>query len=451
MYIKAYVPFFLSAGYLVSASIATATATTTSTSILAVESPNWLPTFETPSGVNSGYPTGKLNTSSALSHKSLNLSAYPEPWGKLSTTHPEVKAVIAAIDWSKVPKAPVRKVDSKGDMVMTGYSADKDPYCWWSDTNCVKPKASYLPSDISYCPNPTDWGLNYDDGPLNPSGDKELDKWAEPELYNFLAKNNNQKATLFYIGSNVATFPEAAKRALNDGHTICVHTWSHPQMTTKSNYQVVAELYWTLRAIKEATGITTKCWRPPYGDVDDRVRAIAWQMGMRTIIWDQDTNDWNMPGDGGGNLSPSTVDGYFGNWIKKGKTGADKHGHIVLEHELNNATVKMTEKWLPRLQGVFNVVPIHKCMNVSQPYWENNWIYPTEQDEDGFSNTSISSTTTGSITESTFVVESGPSTKVFGVDITIKSNLVKVSSASAFQSSCTTAIVFTILSAVLFF
>jgi hypothetical protein len=135
--------------------------------------------------------------SSTLSHKSLNLSAYPEPWGKLSTTHPEVKAVIAAIDWSKVPKAPIRKVDTKGDIVMTGYSADKDPYCWWSDTNCVKPKVSYLPSDISYCPNPTDWGLNYDDGPLNPSGDKELDKWAEPELYNFLAKNNNQKATLF--------------------------------------------------------------------------------------------------------------------------------------------------------------------------------------------------------------------------------------------------------------
>lgn len=61
-------------------------------------------------------------------------------------------------------------------------------------------------------------------------------------------------------------------------------------MTTKSNVDVVAEFYWTLRAIKEATGVTPKCWRPPYGDVDDRVRAIAWQMGMRTIIWDEDTN-----------------------------------------------------------------------------------------------------------------------------------------------------------------
>lgn len=47
----------------------------------------------------------------------------------------------------------------------------------------------------------------------------------------------------------------------------------------------------------QATGITTKCWRPPYGDVDDRVRAIAWQMGMQTILWDQDTNDWDMVSD----------------------------------------------------------------------------------------------------------------------------------------------------------
>lgn len=65
-------------------------------------------------------------------------------------------------------------------------------------------------------------------------------------------------------------------------------------MTSLSNQEIVAEFYWTSKAIKEVLGITPKCWRPPYGDVDDRVRAIAWLMGMRTIHWDQDSNDWNM-------------------------------------------------------------------------------------------------------------------------------------------------------------
>jgi hypothetical protein len=33
-------------------------------------------------------------------------------------------------------------------------------------------------------------------------------------------------------------------------------------MTTLTNEQLVAEFYWSLRAIKEATGVTPKCWRP---------------------------------------------------------------------------------------------------------------------------------------------------------------------------------------------
>lgn len=224
-----------------------------------------------------------------------------------------------------------------------------------------------------------DWGLTYDDGPFNQGVSAVDDPYAEPTLYNFLAKTNNQKATLFYIGSDVFGFPQAAQRALHDGHVICVHTWSHHPSTSLTNNQLVAEFYWTLKVIKEATGITPKCWRPPYGDVDDRVRAIAWQMGMTTIVWDEDTNDWNMPGTGGGALSPATVDGYFQGWITARTSGKDiLKGHIVLEHELNNSTVIMTEKWLPTLQKTFNVVTVQQCMNISQPYWESQWVYPTE-------------------------------------------------------------------------
>jgi peptidoglycan/xylan/chitin deacetylase (PgdA/CDA1 family) len=224
-----------------------------------------------------------------LDKAELDSSAYPEAWAPASTKGSEIQAVMKAIDWSKVPKVSPNKATKDGNVVVTDSKSDSS--CWWSSTNCVKPKVDYLPEDIVYCPNAGDWGLNYDDGPYNPSeDDKELNAYAEPVLYNFLAKNNNQKATLFYIGSNVVSYPAAAKRALNDGHVLCVHTWSHPAMTTQTNIQVVAELYWTLRAIKEATGVTPKCWRPPFGDVDDRVRAIAWQMGMTTMIWDEDSN-----------------------------------------------------------------------------------------------------------------------------------------------------------------
>jgi hypothetical protein len=141
-----------------------------------------------------------------------------------------------------------------------------------------------------------------------------------------------------------------------------------------TNQEAVAELYWTLKAIKESVGVTPKCWRPPQGDVDDRIRAIAWQMGMHTVLWDEDTNDWDMPAPGGGNLSPAIVDGYFEQWVADANNQTT--GHIVLEHELNSATVNMTFNWLPIIQKHFNVIPALACNNVSNPYWEEQFVYP---------------------------------------------------------------------------
>ena len=64
-------------------------------------------------------------------------------------------------------------------------------------------------------------------------------------------------------------------------------------MTSLSNEQVIAELKWTEKAIVSIIGVTPLYWRPPYGDVDNRVRAIATQLGYKTSIWTQDfdTND----------------------------------------------------------------------------------------------------------------------------------------------------------------
>ncbi|KAK4510652.1 uncharacterized protein ATC70_005084 [Mucor velutinosus] len=320
------------------------------------------------------FNNGTIDTNSTLSRETLNLTNYPEVWKSPDPKHPEVQAMIARLDWDLVPNIKKRK-SKKGDLVFKKYDEDADPDCWWSASGCTEPKLSYLPPDLYNCPTKGDWGLTYDDGPFNLLDEDDDDAktenpYAEPRLYNFLAKED-LKATLFYIGSNVMTYPAAARRALSDGHTLCSHTWSHPPMTTQTNEQVVAELYWTLKAIKEATGVTVKCWRPPQGDVDDRVRAIAHQMGMRTVLWNRDTNDWDMPAPGGGKLPPAKVDGYFRSWLEQEKAGKNKEGVLVLEHELNHATVNMTEAWLPTVKKTFNVVSAMTCNNVLQPYWEN--------------------------------------------------------------------------------
>jgi len=64
-----------------------------------------------------------------------------------------------------------------------------------------------------------------------------------------------------------------------------VHTWSHPYLSTLSNEQIIAELGWTKKIIKDVLGVTPNMMRPPYGDIDDRVRAISLAMGLTPVMW----------------------------------------------------------------------------------------------------------------------------------------------------------------------
>lgn len=60
-------------------------------------------------------------------------------------------------------------------------------------------------------------------------------------------------------------------------------------MTALSNEQVFAELYYTQRIIKDVLGVTPLCWRPPYGDIDNRVRMIAAGLNLTTVVWSEDS------------------------------------------------------------------------------------------------------------------------------------------------------------------
>ena len=52
------------------------------------------------------------------------------------------------------------------------------------------------------------------------------------------------------------------------GHQVAVHTWSHPSLTTLTNEQIIAELGWTKKVIKDLLGVTPLYMRPPYGDIE---------------------------------------------------------------------------------------------------------------------------------------------------------------------------------------
>ncbi|KAJ7620665.1 hypothetical protein B0H17DRAFT_1172887 [Mycena rosella] len=251
-----------------------------------------------------------------------------------------------------------------GDMTNVDYS-DSDPDCWWTYSQCVTPKLSGLKPDVSSVPEPHTLGYGFDDGPY----------CGHNVFYNYLA-TKKQKATFFYIGSNVQGYPLEAQRAVTDGHEICVHTWSHPYMTATTNEGAFAELWYTLQMIKLATGVTPTCWRPPYGDVDDRIRYIAAQLGLETILWLYDTDDAE---EGSNGVTAKTVQANYDSFIAKARSGAfNTTGAIILTHELDNFTTQAAIDNYPTLAGVFDhIVPIAVSQNKTQPYVETNYTMPS--------------------------------------------------------------------------
>ncbi|KAI8353259.1 hypothetical protein EDC96DRAFT_598318 [Choanephora cucurbitarum] len=329
--------------------------------ILPVSSPTFLPQFP----FHGTRPLQPVPTGPLEPHLNFNAHAYPPFWKTPDSRHREVQAAIRAINWDYVPK--LARHLSQNDT----YEIQKAEGCWETNKLCSTPKVTYLPNDIIECARPYDFGLTFDDGPLITNASNRIDRM--PYLYDFLA-SLNQTATLFMIGSNIVDSPQAALRAFQSGHTLCAHTWSHTHMTMLTNEQIVAELYWTIRAIKEATGVTTRCWRPSYGDVDDRVRAIAHQLGLRTITWNSDSLDWYISlADDAEDFIRDEVDAAFKSWISAYQSGNQTHGRIVLMHESTHQTIKVARKWIPRLKKVFRVMKVHDCVpHIGYPYWESS-------------------------------------------------------------------------------
>jgi hypothetical protein len=294
------------------------------------------------------------------------LGSFPPIWqpATLLANDTAGQAKWKSIEGSIPTNIPVKGTITGNFSAFTPTYSPTDPDCWWSYDKCVTPKLAGLSPDVSNVPEPLSLGYGFDDGP----------NCSHNAFYDYLSQEN-QKATMFYIGSNVMDWPLEAQRGLADGHEICVHTWSHRYMTAFQSADAFAELWYTMNAIKLVVGVTPTCWRPPYGDVDDRIRAIANALGLRTVIWQYDSNDWQV---GSTNVTAAQVDSNYMSLIQNAQSGAfNSVGTIMLTHELNNYTMSEAIKFLPQLKSVFKMVPVGVALNKTQPYVETNYSLPS--------------------------------------------------------------------------
>jgi len=294
-------------------------------------------------------------------------SQFPTIWqpATLLSTDTEGQAKWNSIKSSIPTNIPVKGTITGDFSSFTPTYSPSDPDCWWSYNKCVTPKLAGLSPDVSNVPEPKALGYGFDDGP----------NCSHNAFYDYLTQQN-QKATMFYVGSNVMDWPLEAQRAVTDGHEICVHSWSHRYMTAFQSEDAFAELWYTMKAIKLAVGVTPTCWRPPFGDTDDRIRAIAKGLGLKTILWGYDSNDWQV---GSTNVTAAQVDSNYQSLIQNAQNGVfNSAGAIILTHELNNFTMSEAIKFYPQLKAAFNaIVPVGVALNLTQPYVETNYSLPS--------------------------------------------------------------------------
>jgi len=247
---------------------------------------------------------------------------------------------------------------------------------WWTCGGYTRP------TDIVSCPDKFTWGVSFDDGP-------------SPYTQKLLGFLNEKKinATFFVVGSRVIERPNVLLEEYMSGHEISVHTWSHRPLTSLTNAQVVAELGWTRHAIRKVLGVTPTTMRPPFGDIDDRVRAIAMAMGMTPIMWTRtpsgaqfDTNDWRVAGGlVNGIDSYNTFQGILAN------ASIINTGFIVLQHDLYEITVDLAVGYTLNAALTHNppfiLKPIGQCAKIptSNLYFESttNATFPVMNNTNG--------------------------------------------------------------------
>ncbi|WP_456787630.1 glycoside hydrolase family 11 protein [Cellulomonas sp. P5_C5] len=126
-------------------------------------------------------------------------------------------------------------------------------------------------------------GLTFDDGP---------NTGTTNQLISTL-RNAGATATVFPTGSNAQSNASLMQAYKNAGLQIGNHSWDHPHLVNMSQSDIQSQLSRTQTAIQQTAGVTPTLFRPPYGETNQTLKTVESSLGLREIIWDVDSNDWN--------------------------------------------------------------------------------------------------------------------------------------------------------------
>ncbi len=126
--------------------------------------------------------------------------------------------------------------------------------------------------------------LTFDDGPHSGTTQRLLE----------ILKKYHVRATFFVVGKMVDKYPELAQLEVDQGHEIANHTYHHFRFPSLTPQQIEDELVLGRDAIKRATRVDTRLFRPPGGEYDRRLVSIARKLGYLMVLWTADPGDYRL-------------------------------------------------------------------------------------------------------------------------------------------------------------
>ncbi len=105
-------------------------------------------------------------------------------------------------------------------------------------------------------------------------------------------KKSGIKATFFMIGHHVRKYPEIARRVAQEGHQIGNHGYAHSVLLYYTPDELEEEIKYSELVIREITGKTTTCFRPPKALITKREKKKIKSIGYHVVLWSLNSKDW---------------------------------------------------------------------------------------------------------------------------------------------------------------
>lgn len=126
--------------------------------------------------------------------------------------------------------------------------------------------------------------LTFDAGYENGNIAKILDVLAEKEA----------RGAFFILEHLAEAEPQLVMRMKNEGHLVCNHSATHPNMANMTQEQFAAELVRMDECYTALTGEPiARFYRPPEGKLSEESLGFAEQMGYKTVMWSFAYADWD--------------------------------------------------------------------------------------------------------------------------------------------------------------